>query len=70
MEAIKKFSFQRTKEGDPINRAEMIEQVLNSPIAKAHGVEMVKEMIDRHGDDFLKAMYQSLCDSEEQLLFS
>lgn len=53
-----------------MNRTEMIAQVLNSPIAKAHGVEMVKEMIDRHGDDFLKAMYQSLCDSEEQLLFS
>ncbi|EEI25455.1 hypothetical protein [Lentilactobacillus hilgardii] len=53
-----------------MNRQEMIKQILNSPIAKAKGVEMVKEMIDRHGDDLLIAMYQSLCDTEEQLLFS
>lgn len=53
-----------------MNRTEMIAQVLNSPIAKAHGVEMVKEMIDRHGDDFLKAMYQSIVSQEEALLFS
>ncbi|GEP24123.1 hypothetical protein OQI89_06795 [Lentilactobacillus diolivorans] len=53
-----------------MTRQEMIHQILNSPTAKSRGVETIKEMIDRHGDDFLKAMYQSLCDSEEQLLFS
>lgn len=53
-----------------MTRVEMIQQILNSPFAKAQGVQMVKEMINRHGDDFLKAMYQSLGDQEEALLFS
>jgi hypothetical protein len=53
-----------------VTRVEMIQQILNSPFAEAHGIEMVKEMINRHGDDFLKAMYQSLSDQEEALMFS
>lgn len=63
-------NFNEQKGDEYMNRQEMIKQILNSPTTKAKGVEMVKEMIDRHGDDFLIAMYQSLCDTEEQLLFS
>lgn len=53
-----------------MTKQEMIEAILNSPIADSRGAEKVKAMIDRHGDDFLIAMYQALVDSEEHLMFS
>ncbi len=53
-----------------MTKEEKIQAILNSPIAQSRGVERVKQMIDRHGDDFLSALYQSLVEEEEQLMFS
>lgn len=49
---------------------QMREQILNSPTAQNRGVVAIKQMLDRHDNDFIKAMYQALVEREEELMFS
>lgn len=49
---------------------QMREQILNSPTVQSRGVAVIKQMLDRHDDDFIKAMYQALVEQEEEVMFS
>lgn len=42
----------------------MKQDILNSPMAEARGVERIKQMLERHDATFIKKMYELMVDDE------
>lgn len=42
----------------------MKQDILNSPMAEARGVERIKQMLERHDATFIEKMYELMVDDE------